>query len=101
MTCRIDRLSTEQGLVLYISGRLAAEDLEVVRTALDGRRVVAVELAEVELVDRDAVKLLAIRPKPKASSSGAVRPISASGSRTSERAASAQSRRNGLGRWRS
>ena len=58
MTCRIDRLSTEQGLVLYISGRLAAEDLEVVRTALDARRVVAVELAEVELVSRDAVKLL-------------------------------------------
>ena len=58
MTCRIDRLSTEQGLVLYISGRLAAEDLEVVRIALDARRVVAVELAEVELVSRDAVKLL-------------------------------------------
>ena len=58
MTYRIDRLSTEQGLVLYISGRLAEEDLEVVRMALDGRRVVAIELAEVELVSRDAVKLL-------------------------------------------
>ena len=58
MTCRIDRLSTEQGLVLYISGRLAAEDLDVVRTALDAGRVVAVELAEVEVVSRDAVKLL-------------------------------------------
>ena len=58
MTCRIDRLSTERGLVLYISGRLAAEDLEVVRIALDARRVVAVELGEVELVSRDAVKLL-------------------------------------------
>ena len=59
MTCRIDRVSTEQGLVLYISGQLTAEDLEVVRTALDPRLVVAVELAEVELVNRDAVKLLA------------------------------------------
>jgi hypothetical protein len=59
MTCRIDRLSTEQGLVLYISGRIAAEDIEVVRTALDERRVVAIEVAEVELVDGDAVKLLA------------------------------------------
>jgi hypothetical protein len=58
MSCRIDRLSTEQGLVLYISGRLAEEDLDVVRTALDGSRVVAIELAEVELVSRDAVKLL-------------------------------------------
>jgi hypothetical protein len=59
MTCRIDRLSTEYGLVLYISGQLTAEDLEVVRTALDPRLVVAVELGEVELANRDAVKLLA------------------------------------------
>ena len=59
MTCRIDSLSTEDGLVLRISGRIAAEDLEVVRTALDGRHVVAIELAEVELVDRDALTLLA------------------------------------------
>ena len=44
--------------MLYISGRLAAEDLDVVRTALDAGRVVAVELAEVEVVGRDAVKLL-------------------------------------------
>jgi anti-anti-sigma regulatory factor len=59
MTCRIDRRWTEQGLLLYVSGRLVSEDLEVVCTALDGRRVVAIELSEVELVDRDAVKLLA------------------------------------------
>jgi len=58
MTYRIDRLSTEQGLVLFISGRLAEEDLELVRMALDARRVVAIELEEVELVSRDAVKLL-------------------------------------------
>ena len=58
MACRIDRLQTEQGLVLYISGRLATEDLEVVRIAFAGRQVVALELAEVELVSRDAVKLL-------------------------------------------
>jgi hypothetical protein len=59
MTCRIDQRWTEQGLLLYISGRLASEDLGVVRTALDGRRVVAIELSELELVDRDAVRLLA------------------------------------------
>ena len=59
MTCRIDRLSTEQGVVLHISGRIATESLEVVRTALDGRRVAAIDLAEVELVDGEAVKLLA------------------------------------------
>jgi len=59
LTCRIDRLSTEHGLVLCISGRIAAEDLEVVRTAVDERHVVAIELAEVELVNRDAMTLLA------------------------------------------
>jgi len=59
MTCRIDRRWNEQGLLLYISGRLASEDLGGVRTALDRRRVIAIELPEVELVDRDAVKLLA------------------------------------------
>jgi hypothetical protein len=59
MTCRIDRRSTEQGLVLFISGRIAAEDVSVLRTALDGCRVVAIELADVDLVAGDAVTLLA------------------------------------------
>ena len=59
MTCRINRLPTEQGLVLYISGRLAAEDLELLRAALDECQIVAIELAKVELVSRDAVKVLA------------------------------------------
>src|SRR5688572_24386924 len=59
MTCRIDRRSTEQGVVLQISGRIAAEETDVVRTALKGRRVVAIDLSEVELVDREAVTLLA------------------------------------------
>ena len=60
MTCRIDRLSIEQRVVLRISGRIAGEDLEVLRTALAEGRVVAIELAEVELVDRAAVELLAL-----------------------------------------
>ena len=59
MTCRIDRLSIEQGEVLRISGRITGEDLDVLRTALEEGRVVAIDLTEVELVDRDAVKLLA------------------------------------------
>jgi hypothetical protein len=58
MTCRIDRLSIEQGLVLRISGRLKGEDLDVLRTALEEGRVVALDLTEVELADRDAVTLL-------------------------------------------
>ena len=59
MTCRIDRLSLEQGEVLRISGRIAGEDLDVLRTALEQGCVVAIDLTEVELADRDAVTLLA------------------------------------------
>jgi hypothetical protein len=46
--------------VLHISGRITQEDLEVLRTALEDGSIVAVDLAELELIDRDAVKLLAI-----------------------------------------
>lgn len=60
VTYRIDRLRTSQGLVLHISGRITREDLDILRTALDDGSVVAVELCELELIDRDAMKLLAI-----------------------------------------
>ena len=60
MTCRIDRLLIEQGVVLRISGRITGEDLDVLRTALEEGRVVAIDLTEVEMADRDAVTLLAL-----------------------------------------
>jgi hypothetical protein len=47
-------------LVLRISGRITGEDLDILRTALEEGSVVAVELAELELINRDAMKLLAI-----------------------------------------
>lgn len=50
----------EQGVVLRISGRIAAEDMDVVRAAIEEGRVVAIELAELGLVDREAVRLLAL-----------------------------------------
>ena len=59
MTCRIDRLSIEESVVLCISGRIQGQDLDVLRTALEDGRVVALDLTEVELADRDAVTLLA------------------------------------------
>ena len=59
MTCRIDRMLIEQGVVLRISGRIAGEGLDVLRNALEDGRVVALDLTEVELADRDAVTLLA------------------------------------------
>jgi hypothetical protein len=58
MTFRIDQVLTNEGLVLHVSGRIAEEDLQVVQVALDERRVVAIELADVELVARGAVNLL-------------------------------------------
>lgn len=62
MTCRIDRILIEQGrVVLRVSGRLSGQDLDVLRAALERHEgVVAVELQEVSLADRDAVKLLAL-----------------------------------------
>ena len=60
VTCRIDRFPTDQGLVLRIIGRITRDDLDVFRTALEDGTIVAVELAELELIDRDAMKLLAI-----------------------------------------
>ena len=60
MTCRIDRFPTDKGLVLRISRRITGEDVDVLRTALEDGSVVAIELAEIELIDRDAIKLTAI-----------------------------------------
>ena len=62
MTCRIDRLLTEQGaVVLHVSGRIRRQDLDVLRAALEYEGgAVAIDLKEVGLVDRDAVKLLAL-----------------------------------------
>ena len=60
VTYRINRLTTVQGVVLHISGRITQEDLELLRSTIEDGSVVAVELAELELIDREAVKLLAI-----------------------------------------
>jgi hypothetical protein len=60
MTCRIDRVRIERGVVLRVSGRIAEDDLEILRTALQESRVVAIDLAEIELVDRDAVMFLVV-----------------------------------------
>jgi hypothetical protein len=59
MTCRIDRLSLEQDVVLRLSGRITGGDLAALRTALEEGPVAAIELAEIDLVDRDAVTFLA------------------------------------------
>ena len=62
MACRIDRLLAERDLVvLRISGRIARDDVDVLRSALDQERgAIAIDLAEVGLVDRGAVSLLVL-----------------------------------------
>ena len=62
MACRIDRLLAERHLVvLRISGRIAGDDVDVLRSALDQERgAIAIDLAEVGLVDRGAVNLLVL-----------------------------------------
>jgi hypothetical protein len=60
MTCRIDRVQTAAGVVLRISGRIAPDDLDVLRDLLARETgIVAVDLTHLLLVDRDAVRLLA------------------------------------------
>ena len=62
MACRIDRLLAERDLVvLRISGWIARDDVDVLRSALDQERgAIAIDLAEVGLVDRSTVNLLVL-----------------------------------------
>ena len=62
MPYRIDRMLSESGRpVLCISGRIAADDVDVLRAAIEQERsLLAIDLAEVDLVDSRAVTLLAV-----------------------------------------
>jgi hypothetical protein len=63
MSCRIDRLVIGEDLVmLRISGRISGQDVNMLRALLEQERsVVAIDLMEVLLVNREAVKLLTLR----------------------------------------
>ena len=61
MAFRIDRLAGEKGLVFRISGRIAQDDVDVLRAVIDREcGAVAIDLGELGLVDRDVVNLLAL-----------------------------------------
>ena len=62
MTCRIDRVVIGPGLlILHISGQIAGKDVDLLRSLLEQERsVVAIDLNDVLLVDRGAVRLLAL-----------------------------------------
>jgi|SRR4030095_6308937 hypothetical protein len=61
MTCRIDRVVEQDLQVLYVSGRIEREDLDVLRAALvPDSGASAIDLKDVDLIDGDAVRFLAI-----------------------------------------
>jgi len=63
MSFRIDRhVNGEDLVILRISGRITAQDVDMLRGLLEQERsAVAIDLKNVLLVDREAVELLAVR----------------------------------------
>jgi len=61
MSCRIDRVVGGDGIVvLSISGRITKQDLGTLRNAIEAEATaVAIDLENVDLVDREVVKFLA------------------------------------------
>ena len=62
VTCKIQRHAIGEGrAVLRVSGRIAGDDVNTLRTLLEQESVaVTLDLKDVRLVDGEAVKLLAI-----------------------------------------
>ena len=62
MSCKIDRtISREDSVVLRVSGRIHGEHVGTVREAIAREKAgVVLDLTEVRLVDREAVRLLAM-----------------------------------------
>ena len=63
MSCRIDRVvGAEHLVVLFISGRITGEHVDTLRGVLEQESGgLAIDLKNVLLVDREAVKLLALK----------------------------------------
>jgi anti-anti-sigma regulatory factor len=64
MTCRIERIVGPDGIVvLQLSGRIDDPDVEILRDLMESETIdestVALDLKNVTLVSRDAIKLLA------------------------------------------
>ena len=62
MSCRIDRVVSAENLaVLFISGRITGEHVDMLRGVLEQESCgFAIDLKNVLLVDREAVKLLVL-----------------------------------------
>jgi hypothetical protein len=62
MSCRIDRVvSAENRVVLFVSGRITGEHVDMLRGVLEQESgLFVIDLKNALLVDREAVKLLAL-----------------------------------------
>jgi len=63
MTCKIDRIVNGTSLVIVrISGRITGRDVDMIRAALEHKSSqLAIDLKQVVLADREAVRFLAAR----------------------------------------
>jgi len=63
MTCKFERVVTADGfVVLHISGRIDSADVEILRELIENdervKSILAIDLTEVTLISRDAIRLL-------------------------------------------
>jgi anti-anti-sigma regulatory factor len=63
MTCKFERVVTADGfVVLHISGRIDSADVEILRELIENderaKSILAIDLTEVTLIGRDAIRLL-------------------------------------------
>ena len=63
MTCKFERVVTLNGfVVLHISGRIDSADVEILRELIEkeerAKSILAIDLTEVTLIGRDAIRLL-------------------------------------------
>ena len=63
MTCKFERVITPNGfVVLHISGRIDSADVEILRELIEkeerAKSILAIDLTEVTLIGRDAIRLL-------------------------------------------
>jgi hypothetical protein len=63
MTCRIERVVIGEGLVIFrISGQITGQEVDLLRALLEQEpRAPVLDLKDLLLVDREAVKLLTLR----------------------------------------
>jgi len=60
MVLKIDRAADGKYLVLRVSGRIQSEHVEQLKTEMEGVAGVVLDLENVKLVDRDAVRFLGV-----------------------------------------